>query len=117
MCIFPKELIFLTTGSNLLIFANVAESYFDCLRKQSRDDDFGAVFTSDNRDILKLAQDELDTEVGKTRWIQESDIINLPYLQVIVKETICLPTRSLIRPTGKHEDRHNGDYFISKSHV
>ena len=33
------------------------------------------------------ARREIDSVVGKNRLVEESDIINLPYLQAIVKET------------------------------
>ncbi|KAL7241755.1 hypothetical protein ACSBR1_014361 [Camellia fascicularis] len=39
---------------------------------------------------LKLVQEELDTHVGRQRWVEESDINNLPYLRAIVKETLRL---------------------------
>ncbi|QCE04908.1 Cytochrome P450 [Vigna unguiculata] len=40
--------------------------------------------------ILKVALQELDSHVGKERWVQESDIKNLNYLHAIVKETLRL---------------------------
>ncbi|GMI85680.1 cytochrome P450, family 82, subfamily G, polypeptide 1 [Hibiscus trionum] len=40
--------------------------------------------------VLKAAREELDRQVGKERWVQESDINNLKYLQAIVKETLRL---------------------------
>ncbi|KAM7514174.1 hypothetical protein LguiA_003757 [Lonicera macranthoides] len=43
-----------------------------------------------NRRALKQAQEELDIHVGKERHVSESDIHNLVYLQVIVKETLRL---------------------------
>ncbi|MBA0821513.1 hypothetical protein Goarm_018367 [Gossypium armourianum] len=36
------------------------------------------------------AQQELDHHVGRDRWVEESDIHNLKYLQAIVKETLRL---------------------------
>ncbi|KAG5613200.1 hypothetical protein H5410_024481 [Solanum commersonii] len=39
---------------------------------------------------LEKAQGELDAHVGKNRWVQESDIKNLVYLQAIVKEALRL---------------------------
>ncbi|XP_022771510.1 cytochrome P450 82G1-like [Durio zibethinus] len=40
--------------------------------------------------VLKAAQEELDLHVGRDRWVEESDIKNLKYLQAIVKETLRL---------------------------
>ncbi|XP_062119271.1 cytochrome P450 93A3-like [Humulus lupulus] len=47
-----------------------------------------------NPNIMKKAREEMDTIVGQTRLVEESDIGNLPYLQAIVKETLRL------HPTG-----------------
>ncbi|XP_077210777.1 3,9-dihydroxypterocarpan 6A-monooxygenase-like [Tasmannia lanceolata] len=47
--------------------------------------------------IMKKLREEIDSMVGKTRVVEESDIPNLPYLQAIVKETLRLhPTGPLI---------------------
>ncbi|KAL5545523.1 hypothetical protein UlMin_005210 [Ulmus minor] len=43
-----------------------------------------------NPNIMNKAREELDSVIGKTRLVQESDITNLPYLQAIVKETLRL---------------------------
>ncbi|KDO40427.1 hypothetical protein CISIN_1g042142mg, partial [Citrus sinensis] len=45
-------------------------------------------------DMMKKAREEIDSVVGKSRLVEESDIINLPYLQALVKETLRL------HPTG-----------------
>uniref|UniRef100_A0A803P5Y1 Cytochrome P450 n=1 Tax=Cannabis sativa TaxID=3483 RepID=A0A803P5Y1_CANSA len=47
-----------------------------------------------NPNIMQKAREEIDTLVGQTRLVEESDIGNLPYLQAIVKETLRL------HPTG-----------------
>ncbi|KAM3341941.1 hypothetical protein P3S68_026907 [Capsicum galapagoense] len=52
-----------------------------------------------NYKALKKAQDELDTHVGKNRWVQESDLKNLVYLQTIVNESLHLyPAAPLLLP-------------------
>ncbi|KAK7396290.1 hypothetical protein VNO78_17192 [Psophocarpus tetragonolobus] len=43
-----------------------------------------------NPDVLEKARQEIDVVVGKSRMVEESDIVNLPYLQAIVKETFRL---------------------------
>ncbi|MCO5611214.1 hypothetical protein L7F22_065465 [Adiantum nelumboides] len=43
-----------------------------------------------NPHVLKALQNELDVVVGKARLVQEEDVINLPYLQATVKETMRL---------------------------
>ncbi|KFK39339.1 hypothetical protein AALP_AA3G231500 [Arabis alpina] len=43
-----------------------------------------------NSSVLERLRDEIDSFVGKTRLIQETDISNLPYLQAVVKEGLRL---------------------------
>jgi cytochrome P450 len=53
---------------------------------------------------MNRARQEIDSEVGKSRLVEESDITNLPYLQAIVKETLRLhPTGPIIvRESSEH---------------
>ncbi|KAM3324156.1 cytochrome 93A2 [Capsicum chacoense] len=47
--------------------------------------------------IMQKAVHEIDLVIGKNRIVEESDILNLPYLQAIVKETLRLhPTGPMI---------------------
>lgn len=43
-----------------------------------------------NREVLKKAVDEVETQVGRERLALESDLKKLPYLQAILKETLRL---------------------------
>ncbi|XVE94790.1 hypothetical protein REPUB_Repub02eG0039700 [Reevesia pubescens] len=66
-----------------------------------------------HRDVLKKAQHELDSYVGKERLVNESDIKNLVYLQAIIKETTRLyPAAPLSVPYESIEDCITGGYFI-----
>lgn len=68
-----------------------------------------------NYEALKKAQDELDAHVGKNRWVQESDIKNLVYLQAIVKEALRLyPAAPLSVPHESMEDCVISGYDIPK---
>ncbi|KAL9672904.1 hypothetical protein QQ045_029157 [Rhodiola kirilowii] len=50
-----------------------------------------------NPSTMEKARNEIDSVVGKSRLVEESDIPNLPYIQAIVKETLRLhPTGPLI---------------------
>ncbi|GER50628.1 cytochrome P450 [Striga asiatica] len=40
--------------------------------------------------VMQRAQYEIDSNIGKNRWAQESDIPNLPYLQAVIKESLRL---------------------------
>ncbi|MCD7449608.1 hypothetical protein HAX54_000836 [Datura stramonium] len=68
-----------------------------------------------NFQALKKVQDELDTQVGKNRWVQESDIKNLVYLQATIKETLRLyPAAPLSVPHESTEDCTISGYDIPK---
>ncbi|VVA96943.1 unnamed protein product [Arabis nemorensis] len=43
-----------------------------------------------NRKTLERLRGEIDSVLGKTRLIQETDLPNLPYLQAVVKEGLRL---------------------------
>ncbi|XVF36190.1 hypothetical protein REPUB_Repub19eG0036800 [Reevesia pubescens] len=63
--------------------------------------------------LLKKAQDELDMHVGKQRFVQESDISKLVYIQAIVKETLRLyPPAPLSAPRELSERCSIGGYEI-----
>ncbi|KAM3304791.1 cytochrome CYP82D47 [Capsicum chacoense] len=68
-----------------------------------------------NYEALQKAQDELDAQVGKNRWVQESDIKNLVYLQAIVKEALRLYSAApLSVPHESMEDCTISGYDIPK---
>ncbi|KAJ9564912.1 hypothetical protein OSB04_000878 [Centaurea solstitialis] len=65
--------------------------------------------------VLQAVQKELDIHVGREKWVEESDIKNLPYLQAIVKETLRMyPPGPLAGPREAIEDCNIGGYHISK---
>ncbi|XP_076891037.1 xanthotoxin 5-hydroxylase CYP82C4-like [Bidens hawaiensis] len=65
--------------------------------------------------ILKAAQQELDTHVGRNKWVEESDTKNLTYLQAIVKETLRMyPPGPLAGPHQAAEDCYIGRYHTPK---
>ncbi|XP_050365525.1 nicotine N-demethylase CYP82E3-like [Argentina anserina] len=68
-----------------------------------------------NKRTLKLSQEELDRTVGRHRWVQDTDIKNLVYLQAIVKETLRLyPPAPLSLPHVAMEDCKVGGFHIPK---
>ncbi|KAI9201491.1 hypothetical protein LWI28_024238 [Acer negundo] len=67
----------------------------------------------DNHDVLKKAQQELDTFIGRERLPNESDMKNLVYLQAIIKETLRLnPAAPLSVPHESLEDCTVGGYHV-----
>ncbi|KAF2306162.1 hypothetical protein GH714_014669 [Hevea brasiliensis] len=66
-----------------------------------------------NRRVLKKAQQELDTLVGRERQVKESDMKDLVYLQAIIKESFRLyPAAPLSVPHESIEDCSVGGYHI-----
>eukprot|EP01018_Ginkgo_biloba_P031776 Gb_10323 [translate_table: standard] len=65
-----------------------------------------------NPQIMRKAQQELDSVVGKERIVEESDIPNLPYLQAIVKETLRLHPAGPLLVRESTEDCNVMGYHI-----
>ncbi|KAF1869698.1 hypothetical protein Lal_00017274 [Lupinus albus] len=67
-----------------------------------------------NPHALEKVKEEIDTNVGKERCVNESDINKLVYLQAVVKETLRLypPTPITFREFG--EDCNIGGYYVKK---
>ena len=63
-------------------------------------------------DMMKKAREEIDSVVGKNRLVEESDIINLPYLQALVKETLRFHPPSPISIRESTEDCSINGYEI-----
>ncbi|XP_057470771.1 cytochrome P450 CYP82D47-like [Actinidia eriantha] len=64
---------------------------------------------------LKRVQEELDAHVGRERWVDETDIKHLPYLQSIVKETLRLyPPGPLSVPREAMKDCLVADYHVPR---
>ncbi|GLJ52540.1 hypothetical protein SUGI_1118060 [Cryptomeria japonica] len=63
--------------------------------------------------VMKKAQEELDSKVGRNRLVEESDIPQLTYLQAIIKETLRLhPSSPMLMPHKSIEDCTIGGYHI-----
>ncbi|KAH7352852.1 hypothetical protein KP509_19G067100 [Ceratopteris richardii] len=68
--------------------------------------------------ILQKAQQELEEVVGAIRLVQESDIVRLPYLRAIIKETMRLhPIAPLFMPHTVSESCRICGYNIPRSTV
>ncbi|KAH0714989.1 hypothetical protein KY284_007894 [Solanum tuberosum] len=65
--------------------------------------------------IIDKAQQELDRVIGKERWVEEDDFSDLPYIDVIIKETFRLhPLAALLPPHYSIEDCNVVGYDIPK---
>ncbi|KAL1814326.1 hypothetical protein DCAR_0518463 [Daucus carota subsp. sativus] len=66
-------------------------------------------------EILEKATEELNRVIGTSRWVEEDDMRNLPYIQAIVKETMRLhPVAPLLAPREARQDCKIGEYDIVK---
>lgn len=66
-----------------------------------------------NPTIFKRMQSEMDTVIGQDRLLEESDILNLPYLQAVVKEALRLhPSTPLSLPHYSFESCEINGYHI-----
>ncbi|KAL5990690.1 hypothetical protein ACLOJK_011593 [Asimina triloba] len=65
--------------------------------------------------IMKKAQEELETVIGLDRAVEESDLANLDYLNMVVKETLRLhPVIPLLLPHEATEDCTVDGFHIPK---
>ncbi|KAF5817584.1 putative oxidoreductase [Helianthus annuus] len=65
--------------------------------------------------VLKKAQNEIDTVIGNNRLVDESDIPNLPYLRCIINETLRLyPAGPLLVPHEASSDCVVGGYNVPR---
>ncbi|KAI4381830.1 hypothetical protein MLD38_007866 [Melastoma candidum] len=68
-----------------------------------------------NPEALRKATGELDEVIGKSRWVEEKDMGNLPYIDAIVKETMRLhPVAPMLTPRMAREDCKIAGYDIPK---
>lgn len=66
-------------------------------------------------EIFKKATEELDTVIGRDRWVEEKDIVNLPFIYAIAKETMRLhPVAPMLVPRLAREDCNIEGYDILK---
>lgn len=65
--------------------------------------------------LIKKATEELDSIIGKDRWVEENDFPNLPFIDSILKETMRLhPVAVLLAPHLALEDCQVAGYDIAK---
>ena len=66
-------------------------------------------------EVFKKATEELDRVIGRNRWVEEKDIVNLPYIDAIIKETMRLhPVAPMLVPRLSREDCNIAGYDILK---
>nr|AFK43950.1 unknown [Medicago truncatula] len=69
-------------------------------------------------EVLKKAKEELDTQIGKNKLVDEQDLSKLPYLQNIISETLRLhPPAPLLLPHYSSEDCTIGEFNVPKDTI
>ncbi|CAI9108487.1 OLC1v1008085C1 [Oldenlandia corymbosa var. corymbosa] len=63
---------------------------------------------------LKKAQEEIDNVIGNDRLLDESDVVNLPYLRCIVNETLRMYPAGPLLPHQSSEECVVGGYRVPK---
>ncbi|XP_050234301.1 trimethyltridecatetraene synthase-like [Mercurialis annua] len=64
-------------------------------------------------ELFKTATEELDRVIGKERWVEEKDIVNLPFIDAIAKETMRLhPVAPMLVPRQCREDTKISGYDV-----
>lgn len=67
-------------------------------------------------EIFDKATKELDRVIGRNRLVEEKDIVDLPYIDAIVKETMRLhPVAPMLVPRFARENCKVASYDIPKN--
>ena len=65
--------------------------------------------------IMKQVQDELERVIGMNRMVEETDLANLTYLSMVIKESFRLhPVAPFLIPRESMEDIEISGYYIPK---
>nr|QWK52239.1 cytochrome P450 705A1-1 [Isatis tinctoria] len=67
-----------------------------------------------NPKILERLKEEIDSVVGKTRLIQETDLPKLPYLQAVIKESLRLHPPAPLFPREFEQGCKIGGFYVPK---
>nr|GMD55455.1 cytochrome P450 CYP736A12-like [Ipomoea batatas] len=66
--------------------------------------------------VMKRLQEELETKVGLSRMVEEKDLPDLEYLEMVIKESFRLhPVATLLIPHESMEDIELDGHFIPKN--
>ncbi|NP_001351717.1 isoflavone 3'-hydroxylase-like [Cicer arietinum] len=69
-------------------------------------------------DVLNKAKEEIETQIGRDKLIEEHDLSKLPYLQNIINETLRLhPPAPLLLPHYSSEDFTLGGFNVPKDTI
>ncbi|EOA38964.1 hypothetical protein CARUB_v10011383mg [Capsella rubella] len=94
------------------IKALLAELFFGAGESSSSTTRWAMAEILSNPQILERLREEIDSIVGKTRLIQESDLPKLPYLQAVVKESLRLHPVGAVLPREFTQDCTIGGFYI-----
>ncbi|CAN8284110.1 unnamed protein product [Cochlearia groenlandica] len=70
-----------------------------------------------NPKILERLREEINSVVGKTRLVRETDILKLPYLQAIINETLRMHPVGPLLPREFEKGCDVGGFYIQKGTI
>ncbi|XP_065859418.1 cytochrome P450 81Q32-like [Euphorbia lathyris] len=77
--------------------------------------EWGMSLLVNNPEILKKAQNEIDTVIGHDQLMTESDVSRLPYLQCVINEVMRMyPATPMLLPHESSEDCYVGGYRVPR---
>ncbi|ESQ32913.1 hypothetical protein EUTSA_v10004040mg [Eutrema salsugineum] len=96
------------------IKALLAELYFGAGDTSSKTAQWVMAEIINHPKILEKLREEIDSVVGKTRLIQETDLPKLPYLQAVIKESLRLHPPGALLPREFEQECKIGGFYIPK---
>ncbi|XP_013675137.2 cytochrome P450 705A1-like [Brassica napus] len=96
------------------IKALLAELFFGAGDTSSKSTQWAMAEILNNHKIFERLREEIDSVVGKTRLIQETDLPKLPYLQAVIKESLRLHPPGVLLPREFEQGCKIGGLYIPK---
>ncbi|CAH2045494.1 unnamed protein product [Thlaspi arvense] len=96
------------------IKAIIAELLFGAGDTSSKSTQWAMAEIINNPKILERLREEIDSVVGRTRLVQETDLPKLPYLQAVIKESLRLHPPGALLPREFDQGCKIGGFYIPK---
>nr|QWK52240.1 cytochrome P450 705A1-2 [Isatis tinctoria] len=96
------------------IKALLAELFFGAGDTSSKSTQWAMAEILNNPKVLERLREEIDSVVGRTRLIQETDLPKLPYLQAVIKESLRLHPPGVLLPREFEQGCKVGGFYVPK---
>jgi cytochrome P450 len=101
--------------TDTLIKANISTILLAGTDTSSSNTEWALALLFNHPEVLKKAKEEIETNIGYDRFVEESDMSKLPYVQCIVNESLRIqPVSPLLCPHLSSEDCVIGGYHIAR---